>query len=96
MPSKKENVTFPVPYRDWDQGCHSMAEFSRSYSNTEREMIWCFAVTMSFTMAMFSPLLYTGWYIYYGCRLRLFMIIIDTKNLNVYIQLATSTEGMSS
>ena len=47
MPSKKENVTFPVPYRDWDQGCHSVAEFSRSYSNTEREMIWSFTVTVT-------------------------------------------------
>ena len=60
-----ENVNFPVPYRDWDQGSHSVAEFRRRYSNTEREMIGSFAVTISFTMAMFSPLLYTGWYIYY-------------------------------
>ena len=60
-----ECVNFPVPYRDWDQGSRSVEEFRRRYSNTEREMIWSFAVTMSFTMAMFSPLLYTGWYMYY-------------------------------
>ena len=56
-----ENVNFPMPYRDWDQGSHSVSEFRRRYSNTEREMIGSFAVTIFFTMAMFSPLLYTGW-----------------------------------
>ena len=55
-----ENVNFLVPYRDWDQGSHSVAEFRRRYSNTEREMIWSFAVTFLFTAVMFIPLLCTG------------------------------------
>ena len=59
-----ENVNFPVPYRDWDQGSHSVAEFRRRYSNTEREMVWSFAVTSLYTAVMFTPLFYTGCYIY--------------------------------
>ena len=55
-----ENVNFPVPHRDWDQGSHSVAEFRGRYSNTEREMIWSFAVTFLFTAVMFIPLLCTG------------------------------------
>ena len=59
-----ENVNFPVPYRDWDHGIHSVAEFRRRYSNTEREMVWSFAVTSLYTAVMFTPLFYTGCYIY--------------------------------
>ena len=55
-----ENVNFPVPYRDWDQGSHSVAEFRRRYSNTEREMIGSFVVTIFYTSVMFIPLFYTG------------------------------------
>ena len=54
-----ENVNFPVLYRDWDQGSHSVAEFRRRYSNTEREMVWSFMVTFN-TLLMFTPLFCTG------------------------------------
>ena len=55
-----ENVNFPVPYRDWDQGTCNVAEFKRRYRNTEREMIWSFTVTILNTLVMFSPLFCTG------------------------------------
>ena len=55
-----ENMNFPLPYRDWDHGSHSVAEFRRRYSNTEREMIWSFAVTHFYTLVMTLPLFYTG------------------------------------
>ena len=55
-----ECVNFPVPYRDWDEGGHSVAESRRRYSNTEREMIGSFAVSIFFTLVMVAPLFYTG------------------------------------
>ena len=55
-----ENVNFPVPYRDWDQGSHSVTEFRRRYSNTEGEMVWSFAVTLFYTVVLFMPLFCTG------------------------------------
>ena len=55
-----ENVNFPVPYRDWDQGSHSVTEFRRRYSNTEREMIWSYVVTILYTAVLFMPLFCTG------------------------------------
>ena len=55
-----ENVNYPVPYKDWDQGSHSVAEFKQRFKNTEREMIWSFVVTMFYTAVMFLPLVCTG------------------------------------
>ena len=73
-----ENVNFPVPYRDWDHGRHSVAEFRRRYSNTEREMIWSFVVTSLYTAVMITPLFYTGCYIYLPFTHWLIAIIVNS------------------
>ena len=75
-----ENVNFPVPYRDWDHGSNSVAEFKRRYRNTEREMIWSFTVTILHTLLMFSPLFCTG-------NVEIFF----WTQLNLQIQYTTST-----
>ena len=38
----------------------SVAEFRRRYSNTEREMIWSYVVTILHTAVLFMPLFCTG------------------------------------
>ena len=55
-----ENLNTPSPFKDWDEGQHTVKEFRKKHQETNREMGWLFAVTVVINMLMVVPLMITG------------------------------------
>ena len=55
-----ENLNIPSPFKDWDEGQHTVKEFRKKHQKTNREMGWLFAVTVVINMLMVVPLLIAG------------------------------------
>ena len=55
-----ENLNFPSPYRDWDDGDYTVQQFRERAGAVRREMIWTQAINFIATMVMMVPLWYTG------------------------------------
>ena len=54
------NTNFSHPYKDWDDGLHSVAEYRQRYRATCREMAWTLATNIVFSLMMMVPVWYTG------------------------------------
>ena len=55
-----ENANFSHPYKDWDAGQHTVAEYRLRYRATCREMAATLATNTVFSLAMMGPVWYTG------------------------------------
>ena len=55
-----ENLNFPSPYRDWDDGDYTVQQFRERAGAVRREMIWTQAINFMATLLMMVPLWYTG------------------------------------
>ena len=55
-----ENLNFASPFRDWDDGDHSIQQFRERASAVREEMVWTQAINFIATMVMMVPLWYTG------------------------------------
>ena len=55
-----QSLSISKPYRDWDNGIHSVKEYRRRYTNTVTEMKASFLVNAIFSCLMMCPFLYTG------------------------------------
>ena len=55
-----ENANFSHPYKDWDAGQHTVAEYRLRYRATCREMAATLATNTVFSLVMMGPVWYTG------------------------------------
>ena len=58
-----ENLNFASPFRDWDDGDHSIQQFRERASAVRKEMVWTQAINFLSSILMMVPLWYTGKYI---------------------------------
>ena len=55
-----ENLNYATPFYDWDEGCYTVQEFRARLKATIREMAATLCINILCTMAMLTPLWYTG------------------------------------
>ena len=55
-----ENVNYATPFSDWDEGDHSIPEYTARYWRTVKEMFATFTVNILVTGLMMIPMWYTG------------------------------------
>ena len=55
-----ENLNFPSPYRDWDEGDYTVQQFRERAGAVRSEMIWTQAINFIATLLMIVPLWYSG------------------------------------
>ena len=55
-----ENVNYATPFSDWDEGDHSIPEYTARYWRTVKEMFATFTINILVTGLMMIPLWYTG------------------------------------
>ena len=54
------SLNFSSPYEDWDQGSFSVKEYRERHRQINKEMYFCIAVNIAFSMIMLLPIWYTG------------------------------------
>ena len=55
-----ENLSLATPYRDWDEGVHTISKYRERFRRTNIEMSCCLIVNAVVSMIMLVPLLFTG------------------------------------
>ena len=55
-----ENLNYATPFKDWDHGQRSIAEYKTRFKALQREMTATFAVNFIVTIIMVIPLWFTG------------------------------------
>ena len=57
-----QNTNYGFPYKDWDDGKHTVEEFRLKYKTVCKEMAYTLATNIVFSLVMMVPLWYTGTY----------------------------------